>query len=95
MSIDGAGAADDLCGRSIILHPDYSAAEIVVVGYALPYGRRFGIPFCSKEGSCKSRVISSLELLLCYFFSHRHLRDETMWLGQGEAVEFVLLGALS
>ena len=71
LRIDRAGAADDSCRYSIILHPDYPADEPVVVGYALPYGRWFGIPFFSKDGSCKSRVLSSLELLLCYSISHR------------------------
>ena len=54
LRVDGSEAADDSCRRSIILHLDYPAAEPVVEGYALPYGKRFGIPFCSKEGSCES-----------------------------------------
>ena len=72
---------DNSCQQSSIFYPEYPSFEPTVVGYSLPYGKWFGIPFYSTNGTCKIIVISLLELLLCYSIPYRYLHDETRWLG--------------
>ena len=93
-TIDEAEVASRYCPSSRILHPDYPAANPMLKDSSLQFGKRFGIPFCWKDGSLKIRAISSSEVILCYSILLTLLQDTTVWLGKDNIIDSLLPDAL-
>ena len=79
---------------SCILHPDYPAAEPMFGCHYIQFGMRFGTPLQCMNSSLRGRVVSVLEILLCYYITSTLLQDHNVWLGMDNIIDMLLPGCL-
>ena len=80
---------------SRILYLDYTAADLMFGHNSIQFGTRFKITFHCRDDSLRVRVISALDILLCYSITPTLIKDHKLWLSMDTIIDMLLPGCLT